>query len=215
MANLLYKELKLALHPTNLLFLFLGAMLLIPNYPYSVAFFYTCLGIFFVCLTGRENRDLYYTLLLPVRKRDVVRARIAAAVVIELVQVAVSVPFAVIRNQLFESENLVGLEANVAFFGVSLALMGAFNLVFFTRYYRDPDKVGIPFLLGSAVYFVLLLMFEAFTYFVPLFRDRLDTKDPLFMGAKLGVLAVGAVIFALCGLLACRISEKSFEKLDL
>lgn len=57
MKNLMRKELLLAMHPASVLFLLLSAMLLIPNYPYYVICFYTCLGTFFICLTGRENRD--------------------------------------------------------------------------------------------------------------------------------------------------------------
>ena len=59
MKNLLLKEWRLALHPAALLFLCLSSMLLIPSYPYFVIFFYTCLGLFFICLSGRENKDIY------------------------------------------------------------------------------------------------------------------------------------------------------------
>lgn len=215
MKNLLYKECKLALHPTTFLFWLLSAMLLIPSYPYYVLFFYTCLGVFFICLSGRENKDIAYTMLLPVRKGDIVRARIATACGVELLQAVIAVPFALIRNFIFPMNNAAGMEANVALFGISLALMGVFNLVFFPRYYRDPDKVGMPFLLGSVTYFVLLAVFESFTFFVPFFRDMLDTKDPQFLGAKLAVFAAGALVFVICNLSACRISEKRFEKLDL
>ena len=38
MKKLLYKEIRLGMHPTNPLFLGLSAMLLIPNYPYYVIF---------------------------------------------------------------------------------------------------------------------------------------------------------------------------------
>jgi len=76
MKELLFKEFKLAAHPTTYLFLFLGAMLLIPAYPYFVAFIYTCLGIFFIFLSARENQDILYTVSLPVRKRDVVKSRV-------------------------------------------------------------------------------------------------------------------------------------------
>ena len=47
MLRLLQKEIRLAMHPTVPIFLLLSAMLLIPNYPYYVAFFYTGLGVFF------------------------------------------------------------------------------------------------------------------------------------------------------------------------
>ena len=42
MKELLNKELKLVLHPTNILFIPLAFMLFIPNYPYLVIMFYTC-----------------------------------------------------------------------------------------------------------------------------------------------------------------------------
>ena len=50
MKELLKKEFTLALHPTGWLFLGLSAMVLIPNYPYYVIFFYTGLALFFTCL---------------------------------------------------------------------------------------------------------------------------------------------------------------------
>ncbi len=100
MKALLKKELALALHPINVIFLAMSAYLLIPNYPYYVTFFYTSLGIFFVCLTGRENHDVDYTMLLPVRRRDLVRARIGFAVGIEIAQLLTCIPFAIISQRI-------------------------------------------------------------------------------------------------------------------
>ena len=40
------KEWRLAMSPVPLLFLALSGLVLIPNYPYYVTFFYTTLGIF-------------------------------------------------------------------------------------------------------------------------------------------------------------------------
>ena len=97
MKNLMRKELVLAMHPASVLFLLLSAMLLIPNYPYYVICFYTCLGTFFICLTGRENRDIEFTALLPVRKTDLVRARVFTVMLMQLAQLVIAVPFAVFR----------------------------------------------------------------------------------------------------------------------
>ena len=74
MKNLLYKELRLSLHPTMYLFLAMPAMLLIPSYPYYVAFMYTCLAVYFTFLFAREQNDIFYTAMLPIRKTDVVKA---------------------------------------------------------------------------------------------------------------------------------------------
>lgn len=114
MKNLMRKELVLAMHPASVLFLLLSAMLLIPNYPYYVICFYTCLGTFFICLTGRENRDIEFTALLPVRKTDLVRARVFTVMLMQLAQLVIAVPFAVFSSRV-SAENLVGMDANTAF----------------------------------------------------------------------------------------------------
>ena len=64
-AQILYKELRLVLHPAALLFVLFGVMLLIPSYPYYVAIFYGTLGVFFCFMNARENRDVYYSAVLP------------------------------------------------------------------------------------------------------------------------------------------------------
>lgn len=217
MSTLLKKEFRLALHPAALIFLSLAVMMIIPNYPLTVTFFYPCLGAFFICQTGRENQDILYTALLPVEKRKVVRARIAMVALLQAGQIVLCVPFLFLRT-LLPAEiqtNAVGLGANLALLGVGLAQMGLFDLVFFTRYYRDPAKVGVPFLLGTLVMFLWMCCWEALPHFVPFVRDRLDT--PLFqcVPEKLAAFGLGAAIFLGCLALADRICEPRFEKLDL
>ena len=46
-ARIFCKDLRLAAHPMMYVFALFGVMLLIPNYPYTVVFFYGLLGIFF------------------------------------------------------------------------------------------------------------------------------------------------------------------------
>ena len=74
MMTLLYKEIRLAAHPSLFLFLGMGALTLVPAYPYGVVFFFGCLGIFQTFINARENKDAFFTAALPVNKRDVVRA---------------------------------------------------------------------------------------------------------------------------------------------
>ena len=215
MKHLLNKEFRLALHPTNLLFLMLSAMLIIPNYPYYVTFFYTALGLFFLCLNARETHDIAYSLALPVRTREIVKARIVFATMIELLQVAVAVPFAILRQSTYAPGNQVGMDANIALFGLSLLMLGLFNYRFFTAYYGNPNQVGKAFVLGSTVMFVYIVAAEALAHVLPFFRDQLDTPDTLYLAPKLVVLAIGAAAFALLTCLAFRVSAARFEKLDL
>lgn len=215
MKNLLKKELFLSLHPTAPIFLILSAMLLIPNYPYYVVFFYTGLAIFFICLSGRENNDVFYTLMLPVAKKDIVRARFALIVLLEAAQLICAVPFAFIRQNMPLPGNQVGMDANIALFGLSLILFGIFNFIFFRIYYSDVNKVGRAFIWSSVVVFVYITAAETCAHVVPFMRDRLDTPDPQFLPEKLAVLAAGLVIYFVLTAVVYHRSVRTFEALDL
>ena len=215
MKNMLYKEFKLAMHPTSIIFLSLSAMMLIPNYPYYMTFFYTTLAIYFTCLSGRENHDIFYTMTLPIRKRDIVKSRFFLVIILQLAQIITAIPFAMIRRTYSLPGNLVGMDANVAFFGLSFLMLGLFNLVFFTKYYKDTDKVGTSFLLGTIVITIFMIIAEASVHVVPFIKNYLDTKDPEFLAYKVVVLAAGIVLYIVLTLFSYQRSVRSFEALDL
>ena len=215
MAKLLKKEFRLFTHPTSWMFLAFGAMVLIPGYPMYVPLFWVTLGLFYACLSARENNDLYYTLLLPVRKRDAVRARGLYFALMELLQLLVCAVFAVLRTALKIGPNSAGMDANLAFFGLGLILMGLFNVLFLPRLYKNPAAVGKPFLIVTLLVFAYIVAAEVCCFVVPFFRDVLDTPDPQHLGAKLTVLIAGAALFAALTALGTRRAEKLFEKVDL
>ncbi len=215
MKKLLWKEFSLAMHPTAIIFLSLSAMLIIPNYPYYVTFFYTGLAVFFTCLTGRENHDIAFSMSLPVRKRDIVKARFAFVMLIQLLQVLLSIPFAALRQSFDMPGNQVGMDANIAFFGLSFGMLGLFNLVFFRVYYKDVNKVGKAFVWSSATIAVYMILAETSAHVVPFVRDCLDTKDPDYLIYKLYVLAAGMLLYGLLTVVAYGKAVRSFEKLDL
>lgn len=216
MKHLLYKELRLAKHPTMFLFLLFSAMLLIPSYPYYVAFIYTCLSVFFVFLQGRENNDLSFTALLPVRKRDIVRARCLLVVLMQLAQVLVSLPCAIVGARINPlGGNAAGIEANAAFFGLVLVMYALFNLLFLPAFYRTGYRVGRAFLFAGAAVLVYIVAAELLVQCVPALKASLDTFDPATRETRLFVLLLGAGLYAAGSLLACRLSERRFARVDL
>ena len=145
MRALQWKEWRLSMSPVPLLFLLLSGLILIPNYPYYVTFFYNGLGLFMLMQSLRENRDTAYLMLLPVTKAEMVRARFRTVVQLELLQVLACVPFMALRASYGHLNNAVGIEANTAFLGLGLVQMGLFNLVFFPMHYKNAYDLGKPF----------------------------------------------------------------------
>lgn len=65
MKNLIYKELKLDMHPTVYIYPLFATMLLIPNYPLHTAFIYTCMSAFFIFLSAAKTRICFLQRLCP------------------------------------------------------------------------------------------------------------------------------------------------------
>ena len=180
-----------------------------------MTFFYTSLGIFFICLGGRENKDVEYSLLLPIAKIDAVKARFLTVLFLELVQMLLAVPFALLRQQMAVPLNQVGIEANIAFFGFSFVMLGIFNFVFFLVYYKDVRQVGKAFLIASTAVSLYTAVMETLVHIVPFFALRLDTLDPQFLTEKLTVLVIGFILFLLLTFGSARTAMKNFEKQDV
>lgn len=216
MKQLLKKEWRLCLHPAVPLFLLLSALILVPNYPYAVCFFYLTLGIYFTCLAGRENHDLAFTLSLPVSRGDIVAARFLMCGALEVCQILLAGLVILLRERLLGgAPNAAGMDANLALPGEGFLLFGLFNLLFFPAWYRDVNKLGVPFLRASAAVFLFVVAAVVSTYALPFVRDVLDTPDPAHLGAKAAFTAACAGVYLLLSCLSFRLSRRRFEHQDL
>lgn len=215
MTKLIKKEFALAMHPVTPLMVLLGAMVLIPAYPYAVMFFYVAMSVFFTCLSGRENKDIAYSLALPVAKKDIVAARVAYAAIIQLMQLAVALPFVLVKNSLFPTPNPAGIDAGISVFAVGFIAFGLFNAVFFTSYYKDTEKVGMAFVKAS----IALGIYAAFdlvaTYAIPFVKNILDSPDPNHIAEKLVFLLCACAFYCLATFFTCKTAQKSFSVQDI
>lgn len=149
MMTLLYKELRLCAHPTSVVFAFLGCLVLVPAYPYSVIFLFGCLAPYITFVNARETNDAWYTATLPVTKRESVRAKCLLIVSLQLFQLLFSIPFTLLRRALGVPNNPVGLDATLAWYGFGLMIYAAFDLAFFPAFYKSGYKAGKAFIVAS------------------------------------------------------------------
>ena len=215
MKALQWKEWRLSMSPVPLLFLLLSGLILIPNYPYYVTFFYNGLGIFMLMQSLRENSDTAYLMLLPVTKAEMVRARFRTVVQLELLQVLACVPFMALRASYGHLNNAVGIEANTAFLGFGLVQMGLFNLVFFPMHYKNAYDLGKPFVVASVVEFFYIVLAEACDHVIPYMKTVCESYALRDQLRQWPVLLGGAAVFALLTMAAERSSVRRFEQVDL
>ena len=211
--NLLYKELRLAAHPNLYIFTLLGALVIVPAYPYGMVFLFGCLAPYLTFMYGRETNDIYYTALLPVKKRDTVKAKCLLMVLAQMAQLLISLPFAVLRVHALPNGNPAGIEANVAYYGFGLMIYAVFNVILLTQFFKTAYKVDMAFLLAIIPAAVAVIIMEVLVHF-PGF-EWLDSVAPEIMLRQLPILAVGVVVYSIGMLIAYRVSAKRFEQVDL
>ena len=111
--------------------------------------------------------------------------------------------------------NQAGISANLVLVGNGAILLGTFNLIFFPRYFKKPDKIGVPFVIGAIVVFFVIGIFIILRWVTPLYSTTLNGLNSENTGAKSAALAIGIVIYAVLSAVSCKLSMKNFQRVDL
>lgn len=214
MKALLYKEFRLVCHPMTPIFCLFGVMVLIPNYPYTVIFFYVMLGLFFTFLNIREQKDIYYSALLPVPKRDTVKAGCAFVVIIQVLSLVVLIPCSLLAAHLQPGkDNLVGFDPNLALLTAGFLLYAVFNAVFLPSFYANGYKVGIAFLKAIIPTTLVMMVLEALPHFPAL--TWLDDMDAATQVRLLPYFVAAVLLYGIGTVLTFRRAAAQYEKVDL
>ena len=171
MKALIYKEMRLSMHPICYIFIALfPLMILIPSYPLGIGFIYvlTCYPILFLGANkGQQSNDLLYSTLLPVRKKDIVMARIITVIIMQVAFILIMsalYPLARMINANIiasskhpEEYTFPGLGLNSYVLVLAFAIIGyaIADIIFFPIYYKNGKSIVMSTLftiLGFVVY---------------------------------------------------------------
>ena len=217
MKKLIQKELTLAASPLSYFFLIAAFLTLVPSYPILLSAFFTSLGIFYSFQTMRENGDLRYSFLLPVSKAEIVSAKYAFCVILELCSFFLTGILTLVR-MLFLSTAAVYLQnslmgANLTYLGYVLILFTLFNLIFVGGFFKTAYRIGKPFIFFCVLSLVLIGVAETLHHIPG--PDRLYVLGFENLAGQIVFLFAGILLFTGGTALAVRISQKRFEKIDL
>lgn len=213
MRNLLYKEWRLSVHPVVYMFLMIGALLLVPAYPYGMVFLFGCLGLYFTCQFARENSDAFYTATLPIPKRHGVKGKCLLFASVELVQLLISIPFSIIRVWTLPDGNPVGMEANVAFYGFGLLTYAVFNFLYLTVLFRSAYQVGKAFVIAIIPATAVIALMECAARLPSL--SWLDGVQAADLIRQLPILAIGLTAYIVGMAMTYRVASRHLERADL
>lgn len=208
-------------------------MYFIPSYPNYVGPFYITLAIMMTFALNQSSHDILYTVLLPVRKIDTVKARFLYCGLLEILALVFAAIALAVRNAVGFPGNQAGINLTFAYFGLQLVVLSVFNFLFLGNVYKNPLKPGLRYLAGAIGYFVMYAVCEipVWTYFgmsrkleegiitelpkLAQIGQMFTSLDPAFYGRQLMVLVGGAMIFMGTWSLTFKRSARQFEKYDL
>lgn len=217
MKNFLYKEFKLATPLLTFLFIGFALMTFIPGYPILCGAFFVCFGIFHSYQSGREDHDILYSVLLPVKKTDVVKAKYVAAVILQMAAFVICAICTGVRMVFLSDAGVYTANAlmggNLIFLAFVLLIFTAFNVIFIGGFFKTAYGVGKPFVAFIVVNFTIIGIAETLHYLPGL--SWVNVLDFSYAGRQLCVLLAAIFIYLAATAAACRVSQKTFGKLDL
>ena len=216
MKKLFYKEMKLSANPLTYWFIAFSAMTMIPRYPILLGSFFICLGIFHTYQQIREYDDVTYTVMLPVKKRDIVTAKYLFVLFIELTAFILCTLLTIIRMKIlgtavpYATNQL--MNANMAYLGYTMIVFAVFNSIFLAGFFKTTYKIGKPFIIFCVVSFIIIIIGEILHHIPDL--ESLNNPSNLSMPQAV-IFAIGVVVFMPCTWLSYQKAVKDFEGIDL
>jgi len=216
MKKLFYKEMKLSANPLSYWFITFSAMAMLPRYPILVGAFFICLGMFHTYQQIREYDDITYTVMLPVKKQDVVTAKYLFVLFIEGAAFILCTLLTIIRMKVLEHAvpyvtNQL-MNANAAYLGYVLIVFAAFNGIFLAGFFKTAYQIGKPFILFCVVGFIIIIIGETLHH-IPHLESL---NDPASVNApQVAILVIGIAVFMLCTWVSYQKAVKDFEAIDL
>ena len=232
--NLLKKEISLGNSAQTMIwFICCFGMFFIPNYPVYIGPFYITLSIFMTFALNQVSHDTLYTVLLPVRKIDTVKARFLFCGMLEVISIIFAVIAGLIRYFANFPPAKSGVGITIAYLGLQLIIYSIFNFLFLGNVYKDPVKPGKRYLFAAILYFVIYVICElpVWNYF-HVAGSMTDAQiaqgfslakvglifysmDSAFLVKQCIILLGGILIYAGTWVLTFGRAAKQFEKYDM
>lgn len=223
MKHLLYKEFKLAVPPLAYLLIILMSMsALSPAFPSFVPLIYMAATYTFLFIGMNKTtttNDLYYTCTLPIKREDVVKARVITVAVVQLVEVALVFGFMSVATFIFDasSEESMQISLNmhqpITLLAAYLISFSVYDLIYLPWFYKTGKTIIANMLVGVIVTAIVAGVLTMVPFFVAkeIFTVGLPNSNYLL---QFGLLVIAIGIYIAIKALVIKLSTKNLKKLD-
>lgn len=83
-----------------------------------------------------------FTAMMPVTKKDIVKARVSVIVIFELLHIVIAMIFGMITVRLYPDLTYFFFAPHTGFWGLCFVMLAIFNIIFIPMYYKTAYKYG-------------------------------------------------------------------------
>lgn len=220
MKHLLYKEFKLAVPPLAYLLIILMAMsALSPAFPSFVPLIYMAATYTFLFIGMNKTtttNDLYYTCTLPIRREEVVKARVITVAVIQLVEIALVFGFMSIATFVFGGDSMqvsLNMRQPIVLLAAYLISFSVYDLIYLPWFYKTGKTIIANMLVGVIVTTVVAAGLTIAPFFLAKEASSIGLKNSNYI-LQFGLLLAALAIYICVKFLVIKLSTKKLIKLD-
>lgn len=232
MKRLLYKEFKLSVHPLTYFFMAVMAMVcLTPSLPAFIplVYFAPCYTFLFIGMNKTTTtNDLFYTCNLPIRRKDVVTARICSTTVLQLVELVLVFPilslsmFGFIKNmpvdkmtEALTSFVTVDITQGLYLAAVYLICYAVLDLIYLPWFYKTGKSIIANMFVSIIAVVAVGALLTIVPHYIPAFNEALKIgaeQSNYFL--QIGILLAAIAIWIGSKFLVRFLCAKNLTKLD-
>ncbi|MGG0240336.1 ABC-2 transporter permease [Bacillus rhizoplanae] len=217
MYNLVMKDLKLGLNPMFFVLPFLtGALMLVPGWLYFIVILYFCWITIPIMFAGyRIQNDLIFTTMMPVIRKDMVKARVFVIVILELLHIVSAIIFGMFNIRLYPNQIYYFFAPHMGFWGLCFVMLAIFNIFFISMYYKTAYKYGEATFASVTAAMVFAGVAQWLGIQNSFVSDIFNGSGADNMMLQISILIAGIVIFISFTMIAYRIAYKRFLQVEI
>ncbi|MCJ8012991.1 ABC-2 transporter permease [Paenibacillus sp. KQZ6P-2] len=219
MYNLVMKDLKLGIQPMFFVFpILLGMLMLIPSWIYFlVPMYFFWISVPNMFGNFKTQNDLMFTSMMPVTKKDIVKARVSVIVILEILHIGFAVIFGLVHDLVYSNLNITYyfFAPSMGFWGLCMAMLAIFNIILIPMYYKTAYKFSGALFSATSAAMIFAGIVQWLGIQIKSVSDIFNVTIADHIAIHASVLIAGIVIFAAFTLIAYRIAVKRFLKVEL
>ncbi|MEK5389760.1 ABC-2 transporter permease [Margalitia sp. FSL K6-0131] len=163
----------------------------------------------------KAQNDLIFTTMMPVTKKDIVRARVTVIVILELLHIVIAMIFGMITLRLYPNMHYHFFAPHMGFWGLVFIMLAIFNILFISMYYKTSYTFGKATLVSITAAMLFAVAAQWLGIQNSFVSDIFNGSGADNVVLQTSIMIVGILIFIAFTVIGYQIAVKRFLKVEI